>query len=85
MGFNEYGYLACPNDASLAMKYCGVTKENGSSNRIEWCCLKMRMKKGQWICDCKNPCNTANKGRTTYIYENMVFRMFPGIQRDTPE
>ncbi len=27
VGYNEYGYLACPNDSSLAMKCCGVTKE----------------------------------------------------------
>jgi hypothetical protein len=43
------------------------------------------MVKGQWVCDCKEPCSTAKKGRTTYTYENMDFRMFPGIQRDTDE
>lgn len=36
-----------------------------------------------WICDCKNPCSSAVKGRTTYTYENMELRMFPGIQRDS--
>lgn len=85
VGFNEYGYPTCPNDPSLAMKYCGITKEKGRSDRIKWCCPKVHMVKGQWICDCKEPCSTAKKGRTTYTYENMEFRMFPGIQRDTPE
>ena len=28
---------------------------------------------------------TKEKGRTTYTYENMDLRLFPGIQRDTPE
>ena len=32
-----------------------------------------------------NPCSTAAKGRTTYTYENMELRMFPGIQRDSKE
>lgn len=40
---------------------------------------------GKWVCDCKEPCSTAVKGRTTYTYENLDFRMFPGIQRDSDE
>ena len=67
------------------MKYCGITSEKGRSDRIKWCCPKVRMKNGQWICECEHPCSTAKKGRTTYTYENMDFRMFPGIQRNTPE
>ena len=31
------------------------------------------------------PCSIARKGRTSYTYENMELRMFPGIQRDTEE
>lgn len=38
-----------------------------------------------WVCDCDKPCNSAKNGRTTYTYENMDLRMFPGIQRDTKE
>ena len=85
VGFNEYGYPTCPNDSTLAMKYCGITKEKGRSDRIKWCCPKVHMVKGRWVCDCPAPCSTAKKGRTTYTYENMEFRMFPGIQRDSPE
>ena len=85
VGFNEYGYPTCPNDASLSMKYLGITRENGRADRIKWGCPKMHMLKGKWICDCKEPCSTAKKGRTTYTYENMEFRMFPGIQRDSEE
>lgn len=84
VGYNAYGYPTCPNDSSLDMKYCGVTKEKGRSGRIKWICPKMRYNKG-WICDCKNPCSTAKRGRTTYTYENMDLRMFPGIQRDSDE
>lgn len=85
VGYNEYGYPTCPNEPTLSMKYCGVTREKGRSDRIKWCCPKVHMVKGQWVCDCKDPCSTARKGRTTYTYENMELRMFPGIQRDSPE
>lgn len=85
VGYNGYGYPTCPKDSSLDMKYCGVTKEKGRSDRVKWCCPKVHMVKGQYVCDCKEPCTTAKKGRTTYTYENMDFRMFPGIQRDSSE
>jgi len=83
VGFNEYGYPTCPEDPSLAMKYCDITKENGRTDRVKWTCPKVHMKNGEWVCDCKTPCSTAKKGRTTYTYDNMELRMFPGIQRDT--
>lgn len=38
-----------------------------------------------WICDCEKPCSPATKGRTTYTYENMDLRIFPGIQRNSKE
>ncbi len=85
VGYNGYGYPTCPNDPSLAMKYCGVTKEKGRIGRIKWRCPKVHMLKGQWVCDCGAPCSTAKKGRTSYTYENMELRMFPGIQRDSEE
>lgn len=84
VGYNAYGYPTCPNDSSLDMKYCGVTKEKGRADRIKWLCPKMHFHKG-WICDCEAPCSTAKNGRTTYTYENMDLRMFPGIQRDSNE
>lgn len=84
VGYNEYGYPTCPNDPSLAMKRCGVTREKGRADRFKWVCPKMHYHKG-WICDCDTPCSPASHGRTTYTYENMDLRMFPGIQRDTEE
>ena len=84
VGYNAYGYPTCPNDPSLDMKYCGVTNEKGRADRIKWICPKMHYCNG-WICDCEAPCSTAKNGRTTYTYENMDLRMFPGIQRDSDE
>lgn len=85
VGYNEYGYPVCPNDPNLPMKYCGHCHEKDRADRIKWICPKVHMEKGEWICTCNNPCSTAKKGRTTYTYENMAFRMFPGIQRGTDE
>ena len=85
VGYNIYGYPACPKDKNLDMKYAGHCHEKGRSDRIKWGCPKVHMGKGQWICDCEEPCSTAKKGRTTYTYGNMDFRRFPGIQRDSEE
>lgn len=85
VGYNEYGYPLCPNDSSLVMKYCGLCREKGRADRIKWICPKVQMKKSQYVCHCDNPCSTAKKGRTTYTYDNMNFRMFPGLQRDSDE
>lgn len=85
VGYNEYGYPVCPNDSSLSMKHRGLCHEKGRADRIKWVCPKIYFNKGKYICQCENPCSTAAKGRTTYTYENMSFRMFPGIQRDSKE
>lgn len=85
VGYNEYGYPLCPNNTSLVMKYHGFCREKGRADRIKWVCPKIHIEKGNWVCHCDNPCSTAKKGRTTYTYDNMSFRMFPGIQRDSGE
>ena len=85
VGYNTYGYPTCPKDDSLDMKYLGLTREKGRADRFKWGCPKMRMVKGEWVCGCREPCSTAQMGRTTYTYDNMDFRMFPGIQRDSDE
>jgi hypothetical protein len=85
VGYNMYGYPTCPKNNNLDMKYLGLCHEEGRADRIKWGCPNMRMSKNEWICDCKEPCSTAKRGRTTYTYDNMDFRMFPGIQRDSEE
>ena len=85
VGYNLFGYPTCPSDPSLSMKYAGLCHEKGRADRHKWVCPKVHLVKGQWVCDCDAPCSTAKKGRTTYTYENMDFRKFPGIQRDSEE
>ncbi len=81
VGYNEYGYPVCPNDPYLQMKCQGPCREKGRADRVKWGCPKMIKKNGTLYCNCENPCSTAKKGRTTYTYESMDFRMFPGLQR----
>lgn len=83
--YNEYGYPLCPDNSSLPMKFLGLCHEQGRADRYKWGCPKVHMVKGQWVCDCENPCSTAEKGRTTYTYDSLEFRMFPGLQRDSEE
>lgn len=85
VGYNSYGYPTCPKDATLDMKYAGHCHEKDRSDRDKWVCPKVHMVNREWVCDCKEPCSTAKKGRTAYTYENMDFRMFPGVQRDSEE
>jgi hypothetical protein len=85
VGYNEFGYPLCPNTPDQVMKYGGITNEKGRSNRIKWYCPKVYMVKGQWLCECSNPCSDAKRGRTTYTNDASILRNFPGIERGTPE
>ena len=67
------------------MKYAGTTNEKGRSNRIKWCCPKVHLVKGQWVCDCANPCTDAKHGRTTYTNDAFSLRNYPGIERGTAD
>ena len=85
VGYNAYGYPTCPHDSSLDMVFKGLCREDGRADRFKWGCPKIHMLKGQWVCSCHDPCSSAKRGRTTYTYENMDFRMFPGLQRDSEQ
>ncbi len=85
VGYNEYGYPLCPNNSSFGYEILWLCREKGRADRIKWTCPKVHVEKGQYVCDCDNPCSTAKRGRTTYNYENMSSRMFPGLQRDSDE
>ena len=85
VGYNIYGYPTCPGDEHVNMKYLGLCREKDRADRIKWGCPKVHMIKGEWICDCQKPCSDATYGRTTYTYENLDFRAFPGLQRDSEE
>lgn len=85
VGYSLYGYPTCPKDPALAMKHLGRCHEKGRADRDKWGCPKVHMVNGQWVCDCASPCTSAKKGRTTYTYDDMDFRQFPGIQRGSPQ
>jgi len=85
VGFNLYGYPTCPKDDNLDMKYRGLCREKGRADRIKWGCPKVCVVNGEWLNACEEPCSDAKRGRTTYTYDNMDFRNFPGIQRDSDQ
>jgi len=85
VGYNIFGYPLCPNDSTLSMKYHGITRGEGRAERYKWGCPMMSYSNYTWSCNCQNPCSTAKRGRTTYTYDNLDFRMFPGVQRDSIE
>lgn len=62
-----------------------VGKKSGSPDGDKWVCTKVHVVNGAWAYDCPEPCNTAKKRRTAYTYDNIDFRMFPGIQRGSDE
>ena len=61
-------------------KHLGHCHEKCRANWDKWGSLKV-----QYVCDCDKPCSTAKKGHTTYTYENMDFRRFLELQRDSEE
>jgi len=85
VGYNSFGYPTCPHDPSLQMKYSGLTRETGRADRFKWVCPKMAYPHASPLCLCEHPCSSAKFGRTTYTYENLNFRLFPGIQRDSEQ
>lgn len=85
VGYNLYGYPSCPRSPSLDMKHLGHCHETRRADRDKWGNPMVHIVKGQWVCNSKEPCNTAKKDQTTYTREQMNFRMFPRSQRDTDE
>ena len=86
VSFNAYGYLTCPNpnNASLAIKYCGSTKEKGRTARVKWIYPKTHYHHGG-VCDRDKPCNSSKKVKNhLYLcqfrnnYEYLPFFSFMG-------
>ena len=65
VGYNAYGYPTCPNDASLAMKYCGSTKEKGRAALLKMAEPLILMK--TWIYVCSPVSSVTQKNGMTLI------------------
>ena len=88
-GFNENGIPTCPNDINLPMKFDGITREKGRSDRIKWICPKSKKTringKTQYILTCENPCTTSKCGKIYQVPIDNNIRMHTVVPRNSDE
>ena len=88
---NENGIPCCPLDASLPMKYEGISKLKSGFTRYKFVCPKIKWvydsatKKYHRECLCDTPCTPSKSGRMVYIYPEKDLRAYPGTIRGTAE
>lgn len=88
---NEEGIPCCPKDASLPMKYEGISKLRSGITRYKFVCPKIKWRhdkqtgKNYRLCCCDCPCTSSSCGRMVYIYPEKDFRAYPGALRGTQE
>ena len=73
----------CPQDDSLPLKYCGITKEKNRAVRFKYICPKAKLTSSGFIVDCDSPCSNAACGFIHYEYEPDNLRENPIIPRDS--
>lgn len=61
-------YPCCPQDDSLPLKYCGITKEKNRATRFKYICPKAIATSNGYFHTCTSPCSNAACG---YITTNM--------------
>lgn len=88
-GFNGLGIPTCPNDPTLDMKFDGVTREKGRSDRIKYLCPKSKKCKVNgrtaYNLTCDNPCTTSKCGRIVQVSVNSDYRLNTAIPRNTQQ
>lgn len=63
----------------------GTCKGEKRSFRLKYVCPESVKIKGKWVCTCENICRPTKSTVTTYKYPDKDFRLYPGIQRSSPE
>ena len=81
MFINNYPY--CPQDKSLPLKYCGITKEKNRATRFKYICPKAIASSTGYSHTCDTPCSSAACGYIHYEYEPSNLRENPIISRDS--
>lgn len=88
---NENGIPCCPSDASLEMKYEGISKLKSGVTRYKFVCPETvwvydpAVKKAHRECKCEHPCTDSKCGRMVYLYPEKDLRAYPGTLRGTKE
>lgn len=76
-------YPCCPQDKSLPLKYCGITKESNRASRFKYICPKAIASANGYSHTCDTPCSSAACGYIHYEYEPDNLRENPVISRDS--
>lgn len=63
----------------------GSCKGKNRSFRLKYVCPESVRYKTNWKCMCQTPCKPTKSTVTSYKYPDKDFRMYPGIQRCSPE
>lgn len=88
-GFSPIGVPTCPYDSSLEMKYDGITREKGRSDRIKYLCpksSKCRINgRTAYKLSCDNPCTSSKCGRVIQVSINSDYRLNTEVPRNTQQ
>ena len=88
-GFSPLGVPTCPYDSSLEMKYDGITREKGRSDRIKYLCpksIKCKINgRTAYKLSCDNPYTSYKCGRVIQISINSDYRLNTKIPRNTQQ
>lgn len=88
-GFNSLGIPTCPNDPDLDMKFDGITREKGRSDRVKYLCPKSKKCKFNgrtaYRLTCDNPCTTSKCGRIVQVSVNSDYRLNISLPRNTQQ
>lgn len=86
-GFTPLGIPTCPYDSNLEMKFDGLTKEKGRSDRLKYLCPKSKKcnvnGRTAYHLTCDNPCTSSKCGRIVQISVNSNYRLNTTIPRNT--
>ena len=85
ISINEDGIPFC-NRANLPLQFNGSeTSKRNPSKRLKFICPLRKRTRGKVTTSCENKCTGAAGGRTTHVYHNKDFRLYPGVLRDSDE
>ncbi|MGL5188918.1 MAG: transposase [Cetobacterium sp.] len=88
-GFSPLGIPTCPYDSSLEMKYDGITREKGRSDRIKYLCpksIKCKLDgRTAYKLSCDNPCTSSKCGRVIQVSINSDYRVNTKVPRNTQQ
>lgn len=88
-GFSPLGVPTCPYDSSLEMKFDGITREKGRSDRIKYLCPKSSKLKVNgrtaYKLSCDNPCTSSKCGRVIQVSINSDYRLNTKVPRNTQQ